>query len=454
MDCPGQIVYHLLMIFRRYGTFAGGIDLPPEKHITAASPIEPYQPEQTLRVPLDPCGWKGAAPTVEVGTRVSAGQKIGQALPGGSVDVFAPVGGEVSSITSVRVAARDEFVSSDAIEIVPDSEPFAICPGEQVFDWRAAGRDTLRERIAEGALTTYRRPIEPLSLWIERARTKKCRTLIANVIENQPYVAADHRLLTEHPQEVISGLAILSRAIGAEETILAVDARRTGQYHGTVEPARAHAITRVALPHKYPTGADPILAKVLTRRETPPGGTTMDIGAAVTDAATCFAVNRWVANGARSLGRVVTIAGGRTSHPRNCYVPFGLRCLELLADADQPVIHNGPMIALRCPTDSVVTPATDAVLTLDTTVGPAPTPCIRCSWCTDHCPGRLNVAALNDAFELRLIERASKLIASACVECGVCSYVCPARLPLSQRVRQLKRAIHRLEKSTPLSAKQ
>jgi electron transport complex protein RnfC len=55
----------------------------------------------------------------------------------------------------------------------------------------------------------------------------------------------------------------------------------------------------------------------------------------------------------------------------------------------------------------------------------------------------LNVTDLNDAFELSLLERARRGGAAACVECGVCSYVCPARLPLTHRVKQLKRRLSR-----------
>ena len=38
-----------------------------------------------------------------------------------------------------------------------------------------------------------------------------------------------------------------------------MDWRRTDAYQALVEPAGRLGITRVALPHKYPVGADPIL---------------------------------------------------------------------------------------------------------------------------------------------------------------------------------------------------
>ncbi len=440
------------MLFRRYGTFAGGIDLPDEKHITGKLSIEAYRPASPLRVPLGACGPVAATAVVEAGQKIAAGERIAKASGPAAVDVFCPVAGTVTGVTTAQVAVGNEFVRCPAIEISPEDGSFELGQPETTFDWEALDGQGLHERIAGGGLTTYRRPIEPLTRWIDRARAKRCKKLIANGMESQPYVAADHRLLVEYGREVVCGLTILARTIEAEEVILAADSRRTGDYQQTVEPARAHRISRVALPHKYPIGADAMLVKVLTRWEVPPGGSTMDTGVAVIDAATCLAVFRWVACGSPPTGRVVTVAGHRAPHVRNYCVPFGTRCLELVGQAEQPVIHNGPMIGLRCPSQAVVSPATDAVLALDASLPAAPSACIRCSWCTDHCPARLNVAELNDAFELWLIDRARKLAAPACVECGVCTYVCPARLPLSQRVKQLKRAIRTRKRPMPLFA--
>jgi len=440
------------MLFRRYGTFVGGIDLPDQKHATENLPIQPHAPVSPLRVPLAVCGTKPARPTVEPGQPVSEGQKIAEAPPGTAVDVFSPVAGSITAMTTAELAAGDDFLPCPAIEIEPEGDAFSMDAGRESFEWQSASPEALCERIFAGGLTTCRRRIVPLREWIEKAKAKRCSVIIANGMENQPYVTADHRLLIERGREVVEGLAILARAVGVGEAILAVDWRRTDDYDHIVGPARAHDVSRVALPHKYPTGADAMLVKVLTKRERPPGGSVMDVGVAVVSPAACFAVYRWAVCGQRPTGRAVTVAGPRAGRPRNCWVPFGTRCLDLVNDADQPVIHNGPMTGVRCPPAGVVGPATDAVLALEATVPASPSPCIRCSWCTDYCPARLNVAALNDAFELGDINRADRLVATACVECGVCTYVCPARLPLSQRVKRLKRALGSMEEAMPLFA--
>ena len=431
--------YHGVMPFRRYGTFTGGIDLPDEKHATLGAPIRPCPRPERLGVPLG--SWRGAPaePTVRPGERVRAGQRIAAAPDDTGVDVFSPLDGRVGPVGSARVAAGGGFAHSPAIELTDLSEPdLPPAAPERVFDWASAGPEELRQRLAEGGLLTYCRSPAPLMRWIAQARERSCRTLLANVIEHEPYVTADHRVLAEHGQEVMEGLAVLARAIGAGDVALAADRRRTPYYEGSLAAAERLGISRIALPHKYPIGADTILTKVLTRRETPPGESTMAVGAAVVDAATCLAVCHWVVYGLRPLGRAVTVAGPRTAEPANVWAPFGADCLRLAGDDGGLVLHGGPMAGVPCRPGTVVTPATQALICLQTPREPLASPCIRCGWCTDHCPARLNVASLNDAFELSLVAVASRAAVAACVECGVCSYVCPARLPLTQRVRQLK----------------
>ena len=439
------------MSLRRYGTFTGGIDLPDEKADTLDLPVAACAPLKLLAVPLAPCGTGAARPLVGPGQRVAAGQRIAAAAVGdGSVDVFAPLDGRVSRLTTACVAAGDGFVQCPAVEIDDLSSPPPPLPQPRATRaWTEAGTDELLAQLAAGQLVTLRRRPVPLAAWLDRARRRRCRTLIANLMEHEPYVTADHRLLVERPAEVLEGLAVLARALEARRVYLAADRRRTGRYEAAADAAERFGIDLIALPHKYPMGADTILAKVLTRREAAPGADTTSVGAAVIDAATCLAVYHWAACETRTTGRVVTLAGPGVEKPANLYVPFGASCAELLGAAAREalVVHGGPMAGLPLAGSAVVAAATGALVALPPERAPAPGPCIRCGWCTDHCPARLNVAALNDAFELALVARAAAWRAEACVACGVCSYVCPARLPLTQRIGRLKRRLAPAEES-------
>jgi len=465
------------MIFRRYGTFTGGIDLPDEKRPTLGLDIAVVDRPGRLAVPLAPCGGAPAAATVALGDRVRAGDRIARAVDPGGLDIFAPLDGKVAGITSVAAARWAGFDRCPAVEltdlsdpagIVPprsggaDAKPAGTSPASQPARsdaWRTAPLGELLARLTEGQIATHGRAASPLARRVDKARDARCRWAILNVMEHEPYVSSDHRLLAEYGPEIMEGLAILAWVIGARQTILAADRRRTGHYHSCGAAAERLGITRVALPHKYPMGAETILAKVLTRRETPPGTSTIAVGAAIFDAPTCLAVQQWIVHRRRVLGRVVTLAGPRTAKPGNFWTPLGMSCAELAGStgtneaAEGPVIvHGGPMAGTLCDPAAVVTQATGALLSLDPQTMPLPSPCLRCGWCTDHCPARLNVAMLNDAFELSLVDRASAGGALACVECGVCSYVCPAKLPLTQRVKQLKRRIVSLRRAAEVQA--
>ncbi len=436
------------MFFQQYGKFTGGIDLPDEKQATLDKPITPVAGVDRLRVPLSHCGGAAGKPAVQIAEHVEAGARIAVAMDG--VDIFAPLGGTVRSITTAVTTVGRYLVRTPAIELVDLSGAKTIPPGEVAFDWRSADGQTLRERIAEGQLTTLRSRPEPLTKWVKRAYSVDCRQLVLNAMENQPYVTADHRLLVEFGREIVRGLEILARATDIDHVMLTVDMRRTDDYRDLLTDTEDDSIQRVALRPKYPIGADNILLKVLTRKEVPCGGIPADIGAAVIDAGTCFAAYRWVAFGQRLNGRVVTISGNRPEQSGNFFVPFGVECGGLVQADEFSIIIGNPMTGLSSQGDVVVSPACNAILAIEPTpIGDA-APCIRCGWCRDHCPARLNVAALNDLYELGQIESAEKAGTLSCVECGVCSYICPARLPLAERLRQLKQTILRMRKTMPL----
>lgn len=393
-------------------------------------------------MPLAPCAGRAARLVVQPGSRVAAGQRIAEAADEEGADVFSPLSGRIGTVGEAELVLPQGAFLSPAVEILDAgaTQPIASLPGQ--FDWRSAGAEELRKRLGGGGLVTARGRIEPLERWADRARRKRCRLLIANAVESQPFVTADHRLLAEHGAEVIRGLAILAAASGVRKTVLAVDRRRTSDYRGLESPARDCRVVTVALEPIYPIGNDTILVKVLAGKETPLGGESLDVRSAVTDASTCFAAYRWVACGVPQTGRVVTVAGETAAQRGNFFAPIGMSCVSLAeAGGEAWRLHGGPMSGALCGEGTVVSACTDAVLAIEPVEPAVAVPCIRCGWCTDHCPARLNVSALNDLYELGLIERAERIGARGCVGCGVCTYVCPARLPLSQRVKQLKQMV-------------
>ena len=430
---------------RRFGTFTGGIDLPDDKEATLDAKIVPIGRLDRLCIPLALVDAASAHMVVQIGQVVAHGERLAAGL-GEQVDVFAPLAGKVAGLDRVRLpAGGGGWRDAPAVVLTETAEPAPVRPLPDCYEWQAADASSIRHRIAEGGLTTFREPVVALVDWIDRARQAGADTLIANFLENTPFITADHRLLTERGSEVIRGVAILARAMGITQVLLAGDGRWTGQYRGAVGPARLYGIEPFALSHKYPIGADAMLTCVMTRRTVAPGQTPLGVRVAITDAATCWATYRWVACGELPAGRVVTVSGAGVGRPGNYLVPFGAACEEVLAlaqaEPDQTVVYGSAMNGRQVVENAMVGPACNGLLApRGPELGP-PTPCIRCGWCVDNCPARLNVSGLNDDFELGRVERARRRGALACVDCGICSYVCPARLPLTHRVGMLKGAI-------------
>ena len=447
-------------MLRRFGTFTGGIELPDDKEATLNTPVLPPPRLARVRVPLALVEAAPARPTLPIGEYVSRGQRLATAEDDRQVDVYAPLAGRVIGLTQVMLPARGGWRISPAVELGELDAPTAVVRGPRTrrsafgdaplplqYDSQAADAHSIRLRLKEGGVMTFRPPVTPVAAWVERARQGRVDILIGNMMENVPFVSADHRLLAEQGSDVVRGLAILARAIGCREVVLAVDQRRTDDYREAVGPARLHGIESISLAHKYPTGADAMLTRILARREIPPGGAPLDVGVAVTDAATCWAVYRWVGCGQPPTARVVTVSGPHVTSPGNYLAPFGMDAFELLRAAgardDEIGVHGPAMTGRQLVLGAVVSSTTNALLALMEPEAARPTPCIRCGWCTSQCPARLNVAGLNDDFELGRAGRARHRGALACIGCGVCSYICPARLPLAERLGLLKQAIAR-----------
>ncbi len=440
---------------QRFGVFTGGLDLPDEKAATLTTTIASLRTPRQLRVPLDPCRLGGVEPRVDAPQRVAAGDLL--AIAGGDTPVFAPLAGTVDRIGSCVLvdpyapdAPRGTTWVSPAAEMTELAEPAELEDIEPVFDWEAASPEQLRQRIAEGGLTTCADPLTPLARWCVSRVAAGVDTVIANGLENQPYLTGEHRLLVSRGAEVVKGLAIIHKALGTAAAALAVDVRRTDRYRKIGVWAEALGVQSLAVEHKYPMGHPKMLTAVLTGRVPRPTQSPADVGVAIVNVAACFAAYRWVACGRRPTHRVVTVSGPHIRRPGNFYTPIGTPAEYLLLAAESEpgravLCYGGPMTGAALPDEAVVSPATAAVLSLPASDPRPATACIRCGWCTDHCPVRLDVANLNDMFELNQLHRARRYDVAACLGCGVCSYVCPARLPLTHRVQTLKRIAAQLE---------
>jgi len=436
----------------RLFTFRGGTHPAEGKHLTAGKPIEPALTPKTVTLPLrqhigDPC-----EPLVAVGDCVKLGQRIGERTDGLSAPVHASVSGTVTAIT---VAPHPVEGQGPAIVIENDGLYAAAEPGASGDPAAMRPPDIVRAVYAAGivgmggaAFPTHAKLTPPAG--------KPVDTVILNGAECEPYLTADHRLMLEHPDEIIFGLKAIMRAVGARSGYIGIENNKADAIRAMLAAAAGEkSITVARLRTKYPQGAEKQLITALTKLEVPSGGLPYDVGIVVNNVGTAVAVAAALKTGRPLIERVVTVTGTIVREPKNLLVKIGTPFGDLLAqcggttEAPAKVLAGGPMMGIAQYTLSVpVIKGTAGIVVLSAAEAAAPpeSSCIRCGRCSEACPMRLQPLTLN-ALAVKgdyAACRAANVL--DCIECGNCSYVCPAKRRLLESIRTAKAVINAGEK--------
>ena len=237
--------------------------------------------------------------------------------------------------------------------------------------------------------------------------------VIGNGCESEPYLSCDHRVLTEHRDEVESGLQLAMRAVGAKQ------GRIVTQTDGFV------------------SGYDRFLIREVLGREVPPGGVPHDVGVSVFNVQTLRALHQAVVHRTPLTERVLTVYGDPFRRRGNFTVPIGTTVRHILdvcgCDLQQTaaVILGGPMMGVRANYDSPITAGTGGVLafTEEELFANENAKCIRCGVCFEECPVGLAAGLLTQRPTSDVLR---------CIECGICQFACPGKRPLVSMMRAAK----------------
>ena len=435
-------------------TFRGGTHLDEHKD-TAALSTERLPEPASVSIPLSQHIGAPATPVVKVGDSVKIGQKLGEVAGGLGCPVHASVSGTVRAIVTRRNAmgtpVTNVVIENDGLRTMDDSmKPIAkplpeATPEEIVEIVREAGISGL----GGATFPTYAKI---------RSAMGKANLVIVNCAECEPYLTANHRLLLERGEIVISGMEIVMRALGVTEGILAVEdnkpdairlledrlKRREGLERGT-------NLRVCVLRTKYPQGDERQLVAALLGREIPAGKLPADVGCMILNAETAAAISRAYWRGLPLTSRIVTVTGDCVRNPKNVRAPLGASAQDLitfcggLTKTPKKMISGGPMMgfALWDPETPVSKSMSGLLLFSEEADKPTTvhSPCIHCGRCVSHCPMRLMPNYLAAYAAAREYEKAEKLDVMSCVECGTCTYNCPAGVEIVQHIRVAKGAI-------------
>jgi electron transport complex protein RnfC len=435
-------------------SFKGGVHPPHSKAATEHKPIEILPPPPKVIIPLSQHIGAPAKLVVKRGDDVKIGQLLGEAGGFVSSPVFSSVSGKVLSISPFPHPLGNHVL---AVEIENDGKDECVefTPFER--PWREAAPGELINAIASAGVVGMGGASFPTHVKLSPPSEKKIDTLIINAAECEPYLTADHRLMVEKTDDLLNGILILRKILGAEKTYIGIEINKPdaiAALSAKLSDSDYKGITLVKLKAKYPQGGEKQLIQAITGRQVPSGGLPMDVGCVVQNVGTACAVSDAILRGMPLYQRVTTVTGPTVKQPKNLLIRIGTPLSYVLQQCDtdmsatRKVIMGGPMMGIaQSELETPVIKSTSGILAYDK-VTPAIRQynCINCGNCSKACPISLVPSQLAKLIEYQKYDSAEEWNVLDCIECGSCAFVCPAKINLVHFMKLGKFHIHRQRK--------
>ncbi|WP_019626545.1 electron transport complex subunit RsxC [Thioalkalivibrio sp. ALJT] len=439
--------------------FHGGLKLPDETAASTADPVLVMGVPSRLTVPLGQHIGEAAEPCVQVGDRVTKGQRIGQSKGYIAAHVHAPTSGQVVAIDHYPVP-HPSGLSAPCVVIQADGrDDWGDTRMEPWLDWDTRDRRQLRQRVRDGGIVGLGGAAFPTAVKLNPRAGQRIHTLIVNGAECEPYISADDMLLRSAPEAVFEGIRIVAHLLQVDRVLFAVEDNMPEAMRiltETLPDELRDWVRLVSIPAIYPTGGERQLIKVLTGQEVPSGGLPADIGVVCHNPGTFRAICDVVIQGRPLVSRIVTVTGPGVRHPRNVHALIGTPFADVIAaaggyadDVDR-LVMGGPMMGFAVHDDAIpVIKATNCLLATRPQDTPPPgplMPCIRCGECAAVCPAQLLPQQLYWQARAKDFDAIQDYGLFDCIECGCCAHVCPSNIPLVQYYRYAKNEIWAREK--------
>lgn len=427
-------------------TFRGGIHPPYQKEATAGKATEDISLPAEVVIPMQQHVGAPNSPTVSVGDRVEVGQKVGATEAFVSAPVHSSVAGTVKAIEE-----RKNFAGANVMCVVIGVDQNQPAKFTEKRDVGNLTPEQIREIAKEAGLVGMGGAAFPCSVKLAPPADKPIDTVIINACECEPFLTCDHRLMLERPEDLIAGLKLMMKAVGAKKGYIGVEANKMDAADKlSAAVAKDSDIEVTLLEVKYPEGAEKMLIDAITGRRVPPGKLPSEVGVLVQNVQTAVALYDAAATGKPVIERVVTVTGPGIKNPRNVMVKVGTPIAHVIEECGGiignpgKVIMGGPMTGFaQKDLSAVCQKGTSGILILteEAVEQSEEQKCVGCDKCLDVCAMFLTPNFIVKHARRGEWDKADKYGARDCFECGCCSYVCPARIPHVAYVRKAKAEI-------------
>ena len=422
----------------RLKTFPGGIHPHDEKHYSASAPISIMPTPERVIIHLSQHIGAVSSPTVKVGDTVLRGQVV--AVPAGFVSLtqHASISGKV---TKIGKFLHPTGIMSMGIEITSDGQNQSVDMPDNP-DYMSLEVSVLKERVSAAGICGMGGAGFPTHVKLSPPEDKPIDTVILNGVECEPFLTSDYRLLLERPEDVLHGLRLIMKIVGAKKGHIGIEDNKPDAIKLLYQLAdKDKDITVVPLKMQYPQGAEKQLIYAATNRSVPAGGLPMAVGVLVQNVATAVAIYEAARYQKPLIERIISVTGPVVNKPMNLLAPIGTLYSDLLAycgGVTAPigkVISGGPMMGFALPSlDAAMTKGSSGLVLFDEKSAKSMEEhtCLRCARCVDICPMNLIPTGIATAVKYNDLDMAVKAGLNDCIKCGACAYVCPAHIRLVQ----------------------
>ena len=421
---------------------------PDSRKNTAGIPTIRLESFDKVQIPMSMHIGVPCTPCVSAGDDVAIGQKIGDSDSFMSVPIHASISGKV---TAVRKVVSSTGGSVEVVEI--ESDGLLRVHGSVVPPQIGSRRDFV-DAIRGSGLVGLGGASFPTHVKMSPPEGKEPDVLVINAAECEPYITADYRLIIEHADEIIDGIAAVLKWLDIPRAVIGIENNKTDAAQllsfNIRKSGYSGRISVKVLKTIYPQGAEKPLIFKTTGRKVPAGGLPHDVRTLVLNVATVRYIARYLKTGMPLVRKHITIDGSAVANPCNVSAPVGSYIMDIIEQtggvrqSPSKIIMGGPMMGVAMDRSAIgIIKANNAILLFDAKDAKTPeeSPCIRCSRCIDVCPMALLPTSIDSAARVKNLEDLAKFNTMDCIECGCCSYVCPAKRYLVQGIRTGKQLL-------------
>lgn len=380
------------------------------------------------------------------GTTLAAGERLAVEQSESDAAPLAPVAGTIV-LACRAVTLNGEVI--DAVEFKPQAgatvqpvQPPAEPPRRGGLRFTDLG--LWIDRLLGAGVSASRVCSPDLIAQLYQCLTRPIDTVICTVMDSDPNTPLNSIMAETFPRELAAGIDLLAKLTGAQRAWVVADPLVPNNWYSAMDPlVIADGLQLVPLPSDYPQAHPTVLLHTLLQRKLRPGRLPVEQNVLLLDACAAIAIGKFVLHGQPMWDVPIAVRDHIRHRTLFLWVPVGMRLDEVCAfigvPPDDVALRAGDFLRDQfLPNDAIVAGGELVVHVAAREIPGNADPCVRCAWCVDACPTRIQPAGLLEAAQRSDLQLADNFGLDACIECGICSFVCPSRLPLLPSIRKLK----------------